>query len=85
MSDRLLVSTRKGLFVLDRGPGGWRIGRTAFVGENVTLAHADTNTTLLTIPSDAAGKNFHVICEVTDDGTPSLTGYRRIVFQPPAR
>lgn len=41
MANRLLVSTRKGLFALDRGPGGWKVGRTAFVGENVTLAHAD--------------------------------------------
>jgi hypothetical protein len=23
-----------------------------------------------------------VICEVTDDGTHNLTGYRRIVFEP---
>ena len=41
MTDRLLVSTRKGLFVVDRGPGGWRVARTAFLGENVTLALAD--------------------------------------------
>jgi hypothetical protein len=39
----------------------------------------------LTIPPDAAGKTFHVICEVTDNGTPNLTSYRRIIFQPPAR
>ena len=41
MSDRLLVSTRKGLFVVDRRPSGWRIVRTAFLGDNVTLALAD--------------------------------------------
>src|SRR5262245_23986775 len=41
MSDRLLVSTRKGLFALDRTAGGWRVGRVAFLGHNVTLAHAD--------------------------------------------
>lgn len=41
MSDRLLVSTRKGLFPVDRGPAGWRVGSPAFLGENVTLAHAD--------------------------------------------
>ena len=51
----------------------------------ITLAHADTATATLNIPSDGAGKSFHVICEVTDDGTPSLTGYRRIIFQVPAR
>ena len=41
MSNRLLVSTRKGLFTIDRGPGGWRVGRVSFLAENVTLAHAD--------------------------------------------
>ena len=41
MSDRLLVSTRKGLFVLERGAGAWRIARKAFLGDNVTLALAD--------------------------------------------
>src|SRR5581483_9591852 len=41
MTDRLLVSTKKGLFVLEGGPGGWRVWRAAFLGENVTLAAAD--------------------------------------------
>ena len=41
MSDRLLVSTRKGLFTVDRGATGWRIANTAFLAENVTLAHVD--------------------------------------------
>jgi hypothetical protein len=34
------------------------------------------------IPEDSAGKPFHVICEVTDDGVPNLTSYRRIIFAP---
>jgi len=42
MSDRLLVATRKGLFTLERhGNGGWSIGETAFLGDNVTLAVPD--------------------------------------------
>ena len=41
MADRLLVSTRKGLFALARANGGWRSGRSAFLGDNVTLALAD--------------------------------------------
>lgn len=41
MSDRVLVSTRKGLFTADRGPAGWTLAGAAFVGENVTLAHVD--------------------------------------------
>lgn len=41
MSDRLLVSTRKGLFTVDRGASSWQIGGVSFLGENVTLAHVD--------------------------------------------
>lgn len=41
MSDTLLVSTRKGLFVLRRDAGIWRIAGTAFLGDNVTLALHD--------------------------------------------
>ena len=42
MSDRLLVSTRKGLFTLDRGPSGWKVTNTSFLAENVTLSHVDS-------------------------------------------
>ena len=41
MSDRLLVSTRKGLFEVIRGKGGWAVGEAAFLGDNVTLALHD--------------------------------------------
>lgn len=33
----------------------------------------------LHVPADAAGKTIHVILETTDDGTPPLTRYRRVV------
>jgi hypothetical protein len=33
----------------------------------------------LLVPEDAAGSTLHVILEVTDDGTPPLTSYRRVV------
>jgi hypothetical protein len=33
----------------------------------------------LSIPSDAAGKTIHVILEVTDNGEPPLTRYRRVI------
>jgi hypothetical protein len=41
VSDRLLVSTKKGLFTVDRGAAGWRVSRVSFLAENVTLAHVD--------------------------------------------
>jgi len=38
---RLHVSTRKGLFTLERGAGGWTIERVAFLGDPVTLSLHD--------------------------------------------
>lgn len=37
----LLVSTRKGLFVLTRGAHAWQIERSAFLGDKVTLTGVD--------------------------------------------
>lgn len=39
--ERCYVSTRKGLFTLERGARGWGIAAAAFVGDNVTLAMPD--------------------------------------------
>jgi hypothetical protein len=33
-----------------------------------------------TVPSDSAGETIHIICEVYDNGSPVLTGYRRIII-----
>jgi photosystem II stability/assembly factor-like uncharacterized protein len=42
MSDRLLVGTRKGLFVLQAdGAGGWTLGEPDFVGEPVSMVLPD--------------------------------------------
>ncbi len=41
MSDRLLVSTRKGLFTVVRSGTGWDITRVDFLADNVTLALHD--------------------------------------------
>lgn len=40
-ADTLLVSSRKGLFVLQRAGEDWQIARTAFLGDNVSLCLAD--------------------------------------------
>lgn len=41
MSGRLLVGTRKGLFILERGAASWGIARVDFLGENVGLVAVD--------------------------------------------
>ena len=41
MNDRLLVSTRKGLFTVTRGAKGWDISAVDFLADNVTLTLHD--------------------------------------------
>jgi hypothetical protein len=41
MSDRLLVSTRKGLFTVARSAGGWEIAHVDFLADNVSVALHD--------------------------------------------
>ncbi len=44
------------------------------------LATSDGPDTVVTLPRAAwPGQTVHLICEVTDDGTPALTRYRRVV------
>jgi hypothetical protein len=42
MSNRIHVGTRKGLFTVERGAGGWRVTGTAFLGDPVSMTLADT-------------------------------------------
>ena len=48
---------------------------------NVSLSDATAEATALTVPADAVGKTVHVVLEVTDDGEPALTRYRRAVIR----
>src|SRR5437764_4196644 len=41
MSVRLPVSTKKGLCAFERNGHGWQLGKTAFLGENVSLTLPD--------------------------------------------
>ncbi len=42
MSDRLMVATRKGLFLYERGAGGaWNVGNESFIGDPVTMVLSD--------------------------------------------
>ena len=49
--------------------------------KDVTISNRNTSVCSINIPSDAAGKDIHVVLEVTDNGTPALTLYRRIIIK----
>ena len=60
----------------------WVLPEAGSYSHEVEILNSRSNKATVTIPTNSAGKNFHVICEATDDGTPRLTSYRRIVFEP---
>lgn len=62
----------------------WVLPEAGSYQSALTLANSNSNRIILSVPADAPGKTFHVICEVTDNGTPSLTSYRRVIFEPRA-
>jgi hypothetical protein len=58
----------------------WFVYREAGTyGGDVRVEGAGQKDAALTVPADAAGKEFHVVLEVADDGAPPLTRYRRAV------
>jgi len=49
---------------------------------NVNISNSSSGIATVNVPPDSAGKSFHVICEVIDDGMHNLSDYRRIIFEP---
>jgi hypothetical protein len=47
---------------------------------NVKIENSSSATATVSIPSDAGGKNIHVILELSDIGAPSLYSYRRVII-----
>src|SRR5688572_11772863 len=41
MSNRFHVATRKGLFTVERQPGGWAIANASFLGDNCSMVTHD--------------------------------------------
>ena len=60
----------------------WVLPEAGTYTNEVAISDGDTSRATVTIPSDATGKSIHVICEVSDDRTPNLTSYRRIILEP---
>ena len=92
--DNVIVSAAPGRSVMldasdTKDPDGdklvfkwWVLSEAGTYQPAVPLAITNSNRITVRVPSDSAGKNFHVICEVTDNGMPNLTSYRRVIFEP---
>ncbi|MBN9692375.1 MAG: DUF1593 domain-containing protein [Verrucomicrobia bacterium] len=60
----------------------WILPEAGTYPREIALANTNTSRLTLLVPADSGGQQFHVICEVTDNGTPNLTSYRRILVKP---
>jgi hypothetical protein len=59
----------------------WVIPEAGTYSGKIEISNSDLSIATVIIPSNIAGKNFHIICEVTDDGAHNLTSYRRIIIR----
>jgi hypothetical protein len=60
----------------------WIISGPGTYIQDIKISNSNSSRATVEVPENSAGKTFHVICEVTDDGTHNLTSYRRIIFEP---
>ena len=59
----------------------WIIPEAGTYSGGIFISESEPSIVTIKIPSDSAGKNIHLICEVTDNGEHNLTSYRRIIFE----
>lgn len=57
----------------------WQYREAGTYPGKVNIAEVDTLDATLAVPADATGMTIHVVLELIDSGTPSLTRYRRAV------
>ena len=60
----------------------WILSEAGTYSEKVSILNSNSNRATVNVPTNSAGMTFHIICEVTDSGTPNLTSYRRVIFSP---
>lgn len=59
----------------------WIVPEAGTYSGEVNIPNSESDSIKLTLPSDSSGKTIHIICEVTDNGSPNLTSYRRIIVE----
>jgi hypothetical protein len=60
----------------------WQYQEADTYGGAIEIRDAGKKKASFTVPNNAVkGKTIHVICEVTDTGTPQLTRYQRVVVE----
>ncbi|MDO4214587.1 MAG: hypothetical protein Q4D12_01535, partial [Bacteroidales bacterium] len=60
----------------------WQYREAGTSDKVVEIENPDLSSTQITIPEDAEkGSTFHIILQVTDNGTPALTRFQRVILQ----
>jgi hypothetical protein len=57
----------------------WQYAEADSAAANVTISNSDSLENASFVVPDEPGKQVHIILEVTDDGTPALVGYQRVI------
>jgi len=60
----------------------WVLEEAGSYKKQVVLTGSESKRVTIKIPEGSSGKTIHIICEVKDNGTHQLTGYRRIIVTP---
>lgn len=58
----------------------WIMAEAGTYKKKVIIQNENSDKITFDIPFDSVGKTIHIICEVTDNGKPALTSYRRIIL-----
>lgn len=59
----------------------WVLPEAGTFNQKITIHNPHSTKTFVIIPPEAKGKTIHIICEVTDNGEPNLTSYKRIIIK----
>jgi hypothetical protein len=58
----------------------WNLAEAGSCREKVEIRQPHSSKTGVAVPEKASNTTIHIVCEVSDNGTPALTAYRRVVI-----
>lgn len=59
----------------------WVLPEAGSYAGQIKIENPSASSIVVSVPAEATGKEFHIICEITDDGTPGLKAYRRVIVK----
>lgn len=60
----------------------WTVPEASTYKKDIAITNTTASKITIDLPTDLDKKSIHIICEVTDNGSPNLTSYRRIIINP---